>query len=206
MAIASLVLGLLGVLGILPGVGSILAIYFGKKAIRDEGPSGTAQVGIVLGWIGLVLFVLGCLLLLVVVLVGALGDKPSDWPAPPPAATPTAALGDKPSDWPAPPPAATPTAAAREIPTVVLIREGYLGVRCGDGTPGGAMVTEVIPGSPAEKAGLRSGDVITEMAGTKVRSCSDLAMVVRKHPGERVDVTVRRGDNLVGMEIVLGSR
>jgi serine protease DegQ len=39
----------------------------------------------------------------------------------------------------------------------------------------GALVTQVVPDSPAEAAGVRSGDVITEIGGRPVSSAGDLA-------------------------------
>ncbi|MEN8774803.1 MAG: trypsin-like peptidase domain-containing protein, partial [Akkermansiaceae bacterium] len=48
-----------------------------------------------------------------------------------------------------------------------------LGVQLGDGE-GGVMVTEVVPNSPAEKAGLKGGDLITKLNGKKVSEPSDL--------------------------------
>jgi len=42
------------------------------------------------------------------------------------------------------------------------------------GTPRGAVVVEVVKGSPADKASLRTGDVITAVNGRAVRSSSDL--------------------------------
>lgn len=57
----------------------------------------------------------------------------------------------------------------------------------------GALVAEVMEGSPAEKAGLRSGDVITAWDGTAVREPGDLRnRVSLTPPGKRVVVTVVR--------------
>jgi uncharacterized protein DUF4190 len=72
-AIASLVLGILGVIGPLPVIGPILALVFGYSARSDidrgggaEEGRGLAVAGIVLGWVGIgltILFVLAIVLL-----------------------------------------------------------------------------------------------------------------------------------------------
>jgi S1-C subfamily serine protease len=71
----------------------------------------------------------------------------------------------------------------------------------------GAVVTEVVPGSPAEHAGLAPGDVITTFAGKAVTSADDVLTVVREHkPGDRVPAGWQRGDRHLTATIVLGSR
>ena len=60
----------------------------------------------------------------------------------------------------------------------------------------GALVTELAPGGPAEKAGLLVGDVIVEMDGTAIRSAGDLTETLAgRRPGEEVElVLVRKGE------------
>lgn len=60
MAIASLVCGILGLIGVLPLIGSILAIVFGRIFQRDFPNSNDqyARIGIILGWIGIGLLIL----------------------------------------------------------------------------------------------------------------------------------------------------
>jgi serine protease Do len=71
------------------------------------------------------------------------------------------------------------------------VHRAYLGVgiqpvnqdlasQLGMTTPHGAMVTEVRPGSPAEKAELKVGDVIVEYAGTKIHDPRQLSAVVAR--------------------------
>lgn len=78
LAIASLVLGIVGLMGI-PLIASIIAIVLGKNAQRDIrrdprlGGEGLASAGIVLGWIGVALVVLG--LLLFVALAGCVASS-----------------------------------------------------------------------------------------------------------------------------------
>ncbi len=57
----------------------------------------------------------------------------------------------------------------------------------------GAAVTAVMPGSPAEAAGLQPGDVVVTMAGEPVKTPDDLVRVTRKYLGHPITLTVRRG-------------
>ena len=57
----------------------------------------------------------------------------------------------------------------------------------------GAVVAVVTPGSPAEKAGLRMGDVVTQFAGQRVGSASQFrTLIAGRRPGETVSVDVWR--------------
>jgi serine protease Do len=58
----------------------------------------------------------------------------------------------------------------------------------------GALVADVVPNSPAAKAGLKQGDVITHFDGKEVKDVHDLPRLVAETlPGQKVDLTVRRG-------------
>lgn len=55
----------------------------------------------------------------------------------------------------------------------------------------GVRLVEVTPGGPAETAGLRAGDVITEVGGKPVDTPTDLIVRVRSHrPGQQVELTI----------------
>jgi serine protease Do len=61
------------------------------------------------------------------------------------------------------------------------------------GAPHGIVVEEVRPGSPADKAGLKEGDVITEVNGKPVRTGSDLVGPIASTPiGDKVRVAYVR--------------
>jgi len=62
--------------------------------------------------------------------------------------------------------------------------------------PEGALVARIEPGSPADKAGVRVGDIIVEFDGKRIPESSDLPHVVGATvPGSEVDmIVVREGD------------
>ncbi len=86
----------------------------------------------------------------------------------------------------------------------------------------GALVQKVAPGGPAEKAGIRAGDlsatldnhpiqlggdIITKVAGKDIRSDNDLqAAVADRTSGERVKVTLVRSGKVKTVEVTLGER
>jgi len=62
--------------------------------------------------------------------------------------------------------------------------------------PQGAYVTRVENGSPAEKAGIMSGDIIVEFDGERVRSARQLSRLVRESPDDRaIKSTIVRDGN-----------
>ncbi len=67
----------------------------------------------------------------------------------------------------------------------------------GLGKPVGAIVRSVVEGSPAEKAGIEAGDVITRFDGKQVEKANDLRrLVASTKPGSKVSVQVfRRGES-----------
>src|SRR5574340_293275 len=80
----------------------------------------------------------------------------------------------------------------------VLIRHGgaFLGVDLGEveGDARGAKVLSVEPDSPAQKAGLKEGDVIVRFDGEAVRSAGQLARLVGETPaGRSVAIEATRG-------------
>ncbi len=57
----------------------------------------------------------------------------------------------------------------------------------------GALVSEVAPGGPAEKGGVKTGDIIVAFDGKKIRSANDLPLIVAETPvGKSVDVAIIR--------------
>ncbi len=71
----------------------------------------------------------------------------------------------------------------------------------------GAFVQEVVPGSPAESAGIVRGDVVTEIGGEAITSAEDVARVVRsRRPGDLVTVVVQRDGGAQPFDVELVER
>ena len=112
-------------------------------------------------------------------------------------------------------------------------RYAYLGVSSVDLYPqlvqhfglhasSGAWVQDVVPGGPADKAGVRGGgteerfqastfkpggDVITKVGDKPIRHADDLSEVVSEYkPGEQVRVQVVRGEETKTLSVSLGER
>ncbi|MCW8132684.1 MAG: M28 family peptidase [Planctomycetota bacterium] len=71
----------------------------------------------------------------------------------------------------------------------------------------GVKLSGVTPGAPADKGGLKSGDIIVELAGKKIENVYDYTYAIAALKiGEKVKVIVLRGDEKVTLEVVPGSR
>ncbi len=98
------------------------------------------------------------------------------------------------------------------------VTRGWLGVQIQALTPelreslnvaaaGGALVAGVIKGDPAEKAGLKAGDVIVEFDGRAVRSDRDLVSIVGNTPvGRKVELTVMRDGKNITITVKVAKR
>lgn len=71
----------------------------------------------------------------------------------------------------------------------------------------GALVVKVMPGSPADKAGIEPGDIVVEIAGEKCQNPDDVTHAIRKHKiGESVPVKLYRKGKLSDRQVTLGER
>lgn len=71
--------------------------------------------------------------------------------------------------------------------------------------PRGALVAEVVPDSPAEDAGLKSGDIILEYNGSQVNLSSDLPPMVGRTPvGETATLEVLRQGKRIDVDVKIG--
>jgi membrane-associated protease RseP (regulator of RpoE activity) len=71
----------------------------------------------------------------------------------------------------------------------------------------GALIVEVVPGSPADEAGLRRGDIIHAVDGALVNENHHLAELIESYkPGESVELTVIRNGRRITIDVELGLR
>jgi putative serine protease PepD len=85
-------------------------------------------------------------------------------------------------------------------------KHALLGVDINDDPNGGALITMVVSGSAAAKAGLRAGDVITQVDQATIEDGATLSEVIRAHnPGDKVTVHYTRGGAERTTTVTLGS-
>jgi S1-C subfamily serine protease len=71
----------------------------------------------------------------------------------------------------------------------------------------GAIATEVVPGSPAENAGIVPGDIITKFGDQEITTNDELVAAVRaKKPGDKVEIEFYRGKDKRKATLTIGSR
>ncbi|MBI3723638.1 PDZ domain-containing protein [bacterium] len=83
----------------------------------------------------------------------------------------------------------------------------YLGMNVAEHKDGSLEVEEIVPGGPADKAGLKVGDRISSADGTKLEGLDQLAdYIASKKPGETIVLATRRGRDARDVSVKLGSK
>jgi serine protease Do len=115
-------------------------------------------------------------------------------------------------------PSRTAQAVADQLIRTGKVERGYVGVRLQEVTTGiaqalghpdtkGALVASVEPGSPAEDAGIKTGDVITSIENRNIEGPRDLSRAVGgMKPGTRTALTVIRNGKSQEIPIAIGQR
>ncbi len=115
-------------------------------------------------------------------------------------------------------PASTVTNVVDELEHGGVVTRGYLGVMIqpvnqdiaeglGLKSAAGALVDQTEPGTPAEAAGLKSGDVITKLNGEPVKDAAELTRrVAALKPGDKADVTYLRDGAEKSVSITLSQQ
>jgi serine protease Do len=115
-------------------------------------------------------------------------------------------------------PSNTARAVADQLIRTGRVERGYVGLRLQEITPAiaqalgraddkGVLVASVEPGAPADKAGIRSGDVITQFDGKPVESGRDLSRAVAAmKPGTQASATVIRDGKSQELTVTIGQR
>ena len=71
----------------------------------------------------------------------------------------------------------------------------------------GVLLSGVRGGSPASAAGLRTGDIVVELAGKKIENIYDYTFVIQTlKVGQKVKISVKRSDAIIESEITPASR
>ena len=116
---------------------------------------------------------------------------------------------------------AVPTAIVQKVVADIRqygrVQRAILGVQMLDITPElqqeaglttlqGAYVANVVKGSAAQQAGIRAGDVIVGIEGTKIQSANDLRVAIGKtRPGDKIAVTILRDGKQMTLQVELGA-
>ncbi len=117
---------------------------------------------------------------------------------------------------------AVPVNLARNVMDQIIksgkVSRGYIGVTLQSLSPDlaqqfglkdthGAVVADVNEGGPGAKSGLKSGDVITAINGSKIQDSNELTLAVTQHaPGDTVALDIYRNGQPMKVNVTLGQR
>lgn len=117
---------------------------------------------------------------------------------------------------------AIPTSTVKQVVEGLVkegrVARGWIGIQPADLTPEvrsgarieadeGVLVVEVLKGGPADRAGLRPGDVVRQVAGKKVGNVSELLTAVAAlRPGTSATFQVQRGSETLNLTVTSAQR
>jgi putative serine protease PepD len=105
---------------------------------------------------------------------------------------------------------AIPSNIVRSIASQLIssgnVQHAYLGVAV-QATSNGVRIVQVRSGTPAQRAGLRVGDVVVRIDGKKVSTTAELQSAIdARQPGDTVTITYRRNGNTHTAKVTLANR
>jgi putative serine protease PepD len=104
-------------------------------------------------------------------------------------------------------PSDTVTSIATQLIATGKAQHALLGVSVQTSASGGVKVGSVSAGSAADSAGVKAGDVITAVDGTKVTTAEKLRAIIAGHkPGDSITLTIERGGSAKTLTATLGAK
>ncbi len=116
---------------------------------------------------------------------------------------------------------AIPSNTVERVATDIIeegaVRRAYLGIRYNGASQsliknenlpqGAAVVAQIEDGSPADKAGLKAGDIIMAIDGKQLSKYLQVSNLISSHkPGDTVEITINRDGEKKTLSVTLGSR
>ena len=117
---------------------------------------------------------------------------------------------------------AIPVSLAKNVMEQIVktggVTRGWVGIEVQEITPElaesfkladtrGALIAGVMRGSPADKAGIKPGDVLTQVAGKPVKDAQAmLELIAALEPGKTARFELKREGRVVGLDILIGKR
>ena len=98
---------------------------------------------------------------------------------------------------------------AEDLDRFGSVRRAFLGIQMRRGSAAdtmGVLVEGVVPGSPADHAGIRSGDRVLAFEGAVVHSSEEITSLVRAlRPGDEIEMTISRESDIFPVRTVLAA-